>query len=244
MLEFKKAKSNIKLTRDVKNSYDFGIIFSFLAQKRKLKIITYNKQIQKILGVNVQDYITISERYKLIEKNGKGREFTVNENNLIFEGEYINGRRNGKGKEYNNYSELEFEGEYLNEKRNGKGKELYYDGKLKFEGEYLNGQRWNGKGYNRNGIIDFQITDGNGKGKEYNNYGELVFEGEYLNGIRNGKGKEYYYDGKLKFDGEYLTGIRNGKGKEYYYDGKLKFDGEYLNDVRWNGKGYNINGIN
>ena len=39
-----------------------------------------------------------------------------------------------------------FEGEYLNGKRNGKGKEYDYYGNLIFEGEYLNGKRWNGKG--------------------------------------------------------------------------------------------------
>ena len=42
------------------------------------------------------------------------------------------------------YGKLEFEGEYLNGERNGKGKE-YYNGKLEFEGKYLNGKR-NGKG--------------------------------------------------------------------------------------------------
>ena len=31
---------------------------------------------------------------------------------LIFEGEYLNGKRNGKGKEYNEIGELIFEGEY------------------------------------------------------------------------------------------------------------------------------------
>ena len=30
---------------------------------------------------------------------------------LIFEGEYINGERNGKGKEYDNNGELKFKGE-------------------------------------------------------------------------------------------------------------------------------------
>ena len=38
---------------------------------------------------------------------------------------------------------LKFEGEYLNGKRNGKAKE--YDGDLIFEGEYKNGKKWNGK---------------------------------------------------------------------------------------------------
>ena len=33
-----------------------------------------------------------------------------------------------------------FEGEHLNEKRNGKGKE-YKKGKIIYEGEYLNGRR-------------------------------------------------------------------------------------------------------
>ena len=42
---------------------------------------------------------------------------------------------------------MEFEGEYLNGKRNGKGKEFYDSETLKFEGEYLDGKRWNGKGY-------------------------------------------------------------------------------------------------
>ena len=84
-------------------------------------------------------------------------------------------------------SKLKYEGEYLNGQRNGKGKENYEDGKLQFEGEYLKGQRWNGKGYNKNGIIDFQIKDGNGKGKEYYDDGKIKYEGEYLNGKKKEK---------------------------------------------------------
>ena len=78
---------------------------------------------------------------------------------LIFSGEYLDGERNGKGKEYliitntssiqNTYKSLiegkrniiKFIGEYLNGKRNGKGNEYYENRKLKFEGEYLNGKR-------------------------------------------------------------------------------------------------------
>ena len=49
---------------------------------------------------------------------------------------------------------MKFEGEYLEGKRNGKGKE-YYDNTLIFEGEYLNDERWNGKGIDcsYNGIL-------------------------------------------------------------------------------------------
>ena len=45
-------------------------------------------------------------------KNGKGFVKEFNELNwLIFEGEYINGERNGKGKVHGKYGEFLFEGE-------------------------------------------------------------------------------------------------------------------------------------
>ena len=56
-------------------------------------------------------------------------------------------KKNGKGKEYNKYTgKLIFEGEYLNGKKwNGKCIEYYNNSKLKFEGEYLNGEKKKGK---------------------------------------------------------------------------------------------------
>ena len=52
-------------------------------------------------------------------KYGEGiiKEYFAYNDYLIFEGEYKNGRRNGKGKEYFNKSKLKFEGEYLNGKK-------------------------------------------------------------------------------------------------------------------------------
>ena len=58
-----------------------------------------------------------------------------------------------------------FEGEYLNGEINGKGKEYYYNGELEFEGEYLNGKKWNGKGYFQDNII-FEGEYLNGKKME------------------------------------------------------------------------------
>ena len=45
------------------------------------------------------------------------------------------------GKEYGYDLSLKFEGEYLNGLRNGKGKQYDYDGKLIFEGDFVNGNR-------------------------------------------------------------------------------------------------------
>ena len=100
--------------------------------------------------------------------NGLIEEFNKN-GNLEFEGEYLNGKRNGNGKEYD-CGILIFEGDYLNGKRNGKGKEYDY-GELIFEGEYLNDKK-------------------NGIGKEYDYAGKLVYKGEYKKGEKVKKQKQ------------------------------------------------------
>jgi len=100
---------------------------------------------------------------------------------------------------------------------------------LEYEGEFLYNQKWNGKGYDENGNIIYELKNGNGKVKEYYYDGVLEFEGEYLNGKRHGKGKEYYHNGDLEYEGEYLNGKRNGKGFEYKKDTTICFEVEYLN---------------
>ena len=156
------------------------------------------------------------------KRNGKGKEYDE-DCNLIFEGEYLNGKRNGKGKEYINYgiiSKINFEGEYLNGKRNGKGKEYDDDGKLEFEGEYLDGNRLIRKEYEKDGKNFKEI---NNKKESYNNiYNEnntLKFENNYINGLIQGKGIEYNIKGKIKFEGEYLFGKKwNGKDNDNFYN--------------------------
>ena len=214
---------------------------------------------QDKLNINLINYILYSKKYIIFENKIKGKEYSRNirkpepyqedsdinmykKGIITFEGEYKNGERNGKGKEYKisgYFPSLTFEGEYLNGKRNGKGKEYYYKKKLKFEGDYLNGKRWNGKRYDCDDNILYELKNGKGYVKELIG-DKLIFEGNYLNGKKNGKVKEYVY-GKLIFEAEYLNDKKNGKGKKYYANGKIKFEGEYLNDKPWNGKGYDLN---
>ena len=77
-------------------------------------------------------------------KYGYGYVKEYRNNNKIFEGEYLNGERNGKGKEYDYNGNIIFEGDYLYGVKI-KGKE-YIGDKLIFEGEYINEQKWKGKG--------------------------------------------------------------------------------------------------
>ena len=58
-------------------------------------------------------------------KNGQGYVKEYEYDKLSFEGKYLNGERNGSGKEYNQFGGLLFESEYLNGKRHGKGKRIW-----------------------------------------------------------------------------------------------------------------------
>ena len=125
---------------------------------------------------------------------------------------------------------MKFKGKYLNGKRNGKGREYNEDGQIIFKGEYLNDLQWNGKGYDSFNNITYELKDGKGFVKEYYDCSKnLKFKGEYLNGQKNGIGKEYNDEGQLIFKGEYINGQKNGFGVEYNEYGLVKFVGEYIN---------------
>ena len=86
------------------------IIFSFVDEQRKLKLIKYNNIIQKYLNINIINYRIKSGKYLVYETDGKAIEY------------YYDFKRESKA----------FEGEYSNGERNGKGKEYYIDGRIKF----------------------------------------------------------------------------------------------------------------
>ena len=58
----------------------------------------------------------------------KRKKYDINFGYLVYEGEFLNGRSNGKGKLYKN-GKLIYEGEFKNNSRNGKGKEYDKNGK-------------------------------------------------------------------------------------------------------------------
>ena len=106
----------IKFLGDIKSEYIQKGIFSYLNEKQKLKMIIYNKKLKSIFGINIENYKKISGKYIIYEKNGIGILYNLNTNKMIFKGEYLNGKKNGKGKEYYNNNIIKFEGEYINGK--------------------------------------------------------------------------------------------------------------------------------
>ena len=149
---------------NISSKYILKYLLNYISEKKKLILFKYNKSIQTKLNIKLLNYKVFSGNYTTIyEYTTKVKIYDESKDALIYEGGYLNGQKNGKGKEYDINGKLNFEGQYLKGEKNGKGKEYYDNGELKFEGEYNYGKR-------------------NGKGKEYYKNGELKFEGEYING--------------------------------------------------------------
>ena len=185
----------------IKATYFYQKLFSHTDEKIKLDLIKYNKSLQKILDISLIDYRILSGKYIIYEGEKIGKIYNAYNDKILFEGEFLKGKKNGKWKEYDDYGNIISIEEYSNGKKILKEKEIkegfvyQYNNKhqLEYEGEFLNGKR-------------------NGKGKEYSN-NAIIFEGEYLNGLKNGIGKEYYSNGKIKYNGEYYYGMKwNGFG--------------------------------
>ena len=209
----------------IKSKYIVQKPFFFLKEELKLKIIKYNKKLQNKINISLNHYKIFSGKYISIETENKIKEYNSINDVLIFEGGYLNGQKNGKGREYY-YGELIFEGEYKNGKKNGEGKEYYLD-KLIFEGEYLNGKKWNGIGYStmskKSKIFKvynkFKIEHIKDK-LNYNDLKELK-EGKELTKEQMGLIKDVFED---DFINSKVYEIKEGKGliKEYF-DNKLTY---------------------
>ena len=93
---------NRNLLDNIKSIFFSRILFSHLIEKIKLKLIKYNKKLQNKIDIKLINYKFYSGKYIVYETNIKGKEYDGESDNLLFEGGYLNGKRNGKGKEYYN----------------------------------------------------------------------------------------------------------------------------------------------
>ena len=126
------------MLKNIKSSYFTNILFSYLIEKKKLKIVKYNKCFQEIMDISITNYMHFKGKYIIYETSKEGKEYNY-VNDLLYEGEYLNGERNGKGREYDKQYKLIFEYEYIRGLKCGKVKIYDYDdSSLIFDGEYLN----------------------------------------------------------------------------------------------------------
>ena len=75
MNEIQNIESKINIGKSIESLYILKDIFSFLSEKQKLNIIIYNKHLQRGFDINIEDYKRLSGVYKEGRRNGKGKEF-------------------------------------------------------------------------------------------------------------------------------------------------------------------------
>ena len=148
--------------------------------------------------------------------------------NGIYEGEIIDGIREGYGKFFYNDGHI-YIGFWKNDIPNGKGN-LYLNKKLIYEGDFINEQfEGEGKLMLKNDeyyIGSFSKGEINGKGEYFHKNGEKSV-GQFINGDLYGYGITYYKNGNKKYEGEFIKGIKEGKGTLFYEDEIMNIQGNF-----------------
>ena len=85
------------MLKKINSSFIFRKIFYYLDIKRKLNLIIHNNLIQKKVGLSLIDYRRASGKY-IKKENEKIIEYNSYNHDILFEGYYSNGKRNGEGK--------------------------------------------------------------------------------------------------------------------------------------------------
>ena len=92
------------MLKNIKSIYFIRILFSYFSEKNKLELIKCNKNIQRLLNIDLINYIFFACKFIIFETKSDVKEYKcfdkLYEIKLIYEGEYLNGKRNEKGKEY------------------------------------------------------------------------------------------------------------------------------------------------
>ncbi len=171
-------------------------------------------------------------------------------NGDIYEGEWKNGRREGKGiynagvnvSVFNCHECKKYEGYWKNNEKHGRGKCFDKNGKLLYEGNFEDDMPTSL--YPQTGSVRVDETNGycvgtflkgkiHGKGNYYWNNGNS-YEGEWKNGDKAGFGKFYWENGD-RYEGDWKDDNRTGQGK-YFWSDRAWCEGEWVNDDR-NGNG-------
>ena len=174
------------------------------------------------------------------------------EKKTIFDGNFKNGKKQGKGKQYIEILALKnmrLVGEWTEGELKGTGTLFNEDGTVYYTGLFNSdyfpadciGNCQNGTGQlfyfttHTYFIGDWKDGKWHGVGKEYNLNGNLKFEGQFREGVRHGKGVSYWesYE-ENHVEAKWVNGKKEGKGIVYYNIGnnKLKIiPVVYKNDI-------------
>ena len=198
--------------------------------KSGVKICEGSYKNYKLNGLGILYYYDIKYEYQ--KKNKK------------YEGNFLNGKYDGKGIEYDESEKEIVQGEYkegklikgtytLNDYNYIKQKGFNYTRvKIVGIGEINRDHTlFSGKGihYDINGLKIYEGTCSNysyEKGILYNGYGDKLYEGDFKKNKYSGKGILYFLGRKI-YEGEFLDGLYDGEGILYKRDGTKEHEGHF-----------------
>ena len=105
------------MLENIKSVYILRHILSNVSEKKILLLIIHNKRLQSKLNKSFFHYPILSGKYIIYESPNKAKIYNAFDDSIMYEGEYSNGKKNGKIKEYDKNGKLLFEGEYINDYR-------------------------------------------------------------------------------------------------------------------------------
>ena len=85
------------MLKNIKSLYFIKNIFIHICEKRKLKLVKYNKIMQNYIDISIMNYKYYTGKYIIFGENRTGKEYDFVKN-LLFESEYSNGEKKWKRK--------------------------------------------------------------------------------------------------------------------------------------------------
>lgn len=186
-----------------------------------------NFKLRSIPNVEPIDIIHKDNKEELLRKLHENMETVIKqppikfESGIIYEGEWLNGQRNGDGIQFWPCG-TRYDGKWCNDKAHGDGiiehaNGEIYKGQWKYDkasghGEY---SHTNGTKY----IGEFEHDQFHGKGIETWS-DNTHYEGEFNLGQKHGKGKQTFANGNI-YDGDFENGSQHGIGNHTDTEGKV-----------------------
>ena len=209
--------------------------FEFSTEMMEDNIIT------KIIKVGENEELFYSG--KLDENQGRvgyGRTFGKN-GNTIYEGEYLNDKRNGFGVHHYSTGEVFYVGNFKDNNRERLGILFKKDYENIQVGSFFENKIKNMVSvFDNNGNLEYAglVEDGkkSGAAVSYNADDNKIFVGVFKNGEYLGRGTTFDKEGNLYYTGEFNGAQRCGFGTEYNKDASIKYRGNFKDD-QYNGKG-------
>lgn len=178
---------------------------------QKLKKCSENLKSKKLLEPKSNIASTENEKSSLLKDNKDANLVFVEGEEMIYEGELINGLEHGYGRW------------------------VYSNGIVKFAGEFIEGLP-NGEEIILRNISNVIVYKGgmvkglkNGFGKKFSDKGQLIYSGYFLEEMFHGpSSKLYNKDGILQYAGSFEKNLKHGNGVLYHNNGVLCYKGNFV----------------